>query len=60
MKIKIILLKKAEKWYCKINSGESFVHCDLNKACRERDCSKVDTYGHFAAVLFYTNRRDKM
>ena len=45
-------------------SMESFVYADLNRASRERDRSKIQYYGAFAAALSYIlyhanqNRRD--
>ena len=32
---------------------ESFIYADLNKACREKDESKIKYYGAFAAALSY-------
>ena len=32
---------------------ESFIYADLNRACREKDESKIKYYGAFAAALSY-------
>ena len=32
-------------------SMESFIYADLNRACREKDESKIKYYGAFAAAL---------
>ena len=34
-------------------SMESFIYADLNKACRDKDPSKIKYYGAFAAALSY-------
>ena len=36
-----------------IYSMESFIYADLNKACREKDRSKIKFYGAFAAALSF-------
>ena len=36
-----------------IYSMESFIYTDLNRACREKDKSKIPYYGAFAAALSY-------
>ena len=36
-----------------IYSMESFIYADMNKACREKDESKIRFYGAFAAALSY-------
>ena len=36
-----------------IYSMESFIYADLNKACREKDKSKIKFYGAFAAALSF-------
>ena len=36
-----------------IYSMESFVYSDLNKACREKDVSKIKYFGAFAAALSF-------
>ena len=48
-----------------IYSMESFIYADMNKACRDKDKSKIKFYGAFAAALSYIiynankNRKDK-
>ena len=32
---------------------ESFIYADMNKACREKDKTKIQHYGAFAAALSY-------
>ena len=34
-------------------SMESFIYGDLNQACRDKDQSKIQYYGAFAAALSY-------
>ena len=34
-------------------SMESFIYSELNKACREKDTSKIKYYGAYAAALSY-------
>ena len=36
-----------------IYSMESFIYADMNKACRDKDKSKIKFYGAFAAALSY-------
>ena len=32
---------------------ETFIYADMNRACREKDESKIKYYGAFAAALSY-------
>ena len=36
-----------------IYSMESFIYADMNRACRDKDRSKIKFYGAFAAALSY-------
>ena len=48
-----------------IYSMESFIYADMNRACRDKDKSKIKFYGAFAAALSYIiynankNRKDR-